>query len=193
MPPVVRVLEASTGRALHTIDGLSWPGVADLDGDGLEDLWGSVDGKLRAFRAGLPETWRRLDDLVPVGDLDGDGIADAMTVELRTSDTFEKVKTDSRTAVARSGRDGRDSGQDARRRGEPAQLGGLVGPQLVVALDPLDLPAPQGRPRRRWTPERGRQERGLSAGRQWGPRTCPSRSSRVVPAVGSGRPVRCHR
>ena len=50
MPPVTRLLEASTGRTLHTIDGLSWPKRADLDGDGLEDLWGSVNGKLRAFR-----------------------------------------------------------------------------------------------------------------------------------------------
>ena len=58
MPPVVHILEASTGRMLHTIAGLSWPRLADLDGDGLEDLWGSVEGKLRAFRAGPPEAWR---------------------------------------------------------------------------------------------------------------------------------------
>jgi tRNA A-37 threonylcarbamoyl transferase component Bud32 len=107
MPPVVRLLGASTGRTLHTIDGLFWPKVADLDGDGLEDLWGSVDGKLRAFRAVPPEAWRSFGGLVPAGDLDGDSLADVLTVELRTSDTFEKVKTDDRTAVARSGRDGR--------------------------------------------------------------------------------------
>jgi outer membrane protein assembly factor BamB/tRNA A-37 threonylcarbamoyl transferase component Bud32 len=107
MPPVVHLLEASTGRTLHTIDGLFWPRLADLDGDGLEDLWGSVDGKLRAFRAGPPEAWRSLDALVPAADLDGDGIADAMTAELRISADFEKPRTDSRTAVARSGRDGR--------------------------------------------------------------------------------------
>ena len=107
MPPVVLLLEASTGRTLHTIDGLLWPRIADLDGDGLEDLWGSVDGKLQAFRAEPPETWRSLDELAPAGDLDGDGFADAMSVELRTWADFEKIKTDTRTAVARSGRDGR--------------------------------------------------------------------------------------
>ena len=107
MPPVVRILEASTGRMLHTIDGLSWPRLADLDGDGLDDLWGSVEGKLRAFRAGPPEAWRSLDKLVPAGDLDGDGIVDAMTAELHSPSEWEKLRTDSRTAVARSGRDGR--------------------------------------------------------------------------------------
>ena len=48
------------GRELHAIDGLSWPRPADLDGDGLEDLWGSVDGKLRAYRGEAPEAWRVL-------------------------------------------------------------------------------------------------------------------------------------
>ena len=107
MPPVVRILEASTGRKLHTIDGLSWPKLADLDGDGLEDLWGSVEGKLRAFRGGPPEAWRSLDELVPVADLDGDGLADALALKLHSAAGFEKVKLDNRTAVARSGRDGR--------------------------------------------------------------------------------------
>ena len=31
---------------------------ADLDGDGQADLWGAVDGELRAFRGEAPETWR---------------------------------------------------------------------------------------------------------------------------------------
>jgi tRNA A-37 threonylcarbamoyl transferase component Bud32 len=107
MPPVVLILEASTGRLLQTIDGLSLPKLADLDGDGLEDLWGSAEGNLRAFRAGPPEAWRSLDKLVPAADLDGDGIVDATTVELDSPGEYEKGKLDSRTAVARSGRDGR--------------------------------------------------------------------------------------
>jgi serine/threonine protein kinase len=106
MPPVTRLLEASTGRTLRTIESLSWPKLADLDGDGLEDLWGSVDDKLRAFRAEPPEAWRSLDELVPAGDLDGDGLADVMTVELSSSADFEMGKLDKRTAVARSGSDG---------------------------------------------------------------------------------------
>ena len=48
-PPVVHFLAAATGKEEHTIAGLSWPKTADLDGDGLADLWGSVDGKLRAL------------------------------------------------------------------------------------------------------------------------------------------------
>ncbi len=57
-PPVVHFLAAATGKEEHTIVGLSWPRTADLDGDGLTDLWGSVDGKLCAFRGGPPEAWR---------------------------------------------------------------------------------------------------------------------------------------
>ena len=30
---------------------------ADLDGDGLTDLWGEVDHELRAFRGEAPEAW----------------------------------------------------------------------------------------------------------------------------------------
>jgi hypothetical protein len=107
MPPVVRVLEASTGRLQHTIDGLSWPRLADFDGDGLEDLWGAVGDRLWAFRAEPPEAWRSLDKPVPAGDLDADGITDVITSGLHSPSSWEKLSTDSRTAVARSGRNGR--------------------------------------------------------------------------------------
>ncbi len=45
-PPIVHVLEMSTGREVHMITGLTQPRSADLDGDGLSDLWGEVDGEL---------------------------------------------------------------------------------------------------------------------------------------------------
>ena len=48
--PIVHVLEASTGKERHVIEGLAQVHAADLDGDGLTDLWGEVDHELRAFR-----------------------------------------------------------------------------------------------------------------------------------------------
>ena len=169
--------------------------VADLDGDGLEDLWGSVDGKLRAFRAEPPEAWRSLDGLVPAGDLDGDGIADAMTVELRTSAAFEKVKTDSRTAVARSGRDGRvlwtrplDDAES------PLNWDDWLGPQMASHSTLSTFPLPAGDLDGDGAPEVVVVKR--EDGRPWppgGPRPCRSRCSRGDPAAGSGRPVRCQR
>jgi hypothetical protein len=49
--PAVCLLEASTGRPAHVINDLSWPAMADLDGDKIDDLWGATRGELRAFRA----------------------------------------------------------------------------------------------------------------------------------------------
>ena len=72
-------LELSTGREVHTIAGMASHGAADLDGDGLTDLWGESAGELRAFRGETTETWRSLGGFVPAGDLDGEGVADAIT------------------------------------------------------------------------------------------------------------------
>ncbi len=58
--PIVHLLEASTGRERHRVIGLERLGFADLDGDGLSDLWGEVDGELRAFRGEGAEAWRAL-------------------------------------------------------------------------------------------------------------------------------------
>ena len=51
--------------ASSTAVGLGQVGVADLDGDGLADLWGEADGQLRAFRGEAPEAWRALGRFVP--------------------------------------------------------------------------------------------------------------------------------
>ena len=117
-PGVVHVLEASTGRELHRVDGLLNAGVADLDGDGLRDLWGEAEGQLRAFRGPMPEAWRALgyfraagrffgvpdDDGNHIADFDGDGIGDALVAAL---ESFSGKKArGSRTFMARSGRDG---------------------------------------------------------------------------------------
>ena len=119
-PPIVHLLEASTGRELHTIDGLTRAAIADLDGDGLADLWGKVDGELRAFRGEAPEAWRVLGRFGPAYepygksdaianssvDLDGDGTADTLIEQVPGTPILERQPTDGRTALARSGRDG---------------------------------------------------------------------------------------
>src|SRR5262249_55401162 len=86
--------------------GLAWPRAADLDGDGLEDLWGSVDGKLRAYRGETLEAWRVLGHYQPAGDLDGDGAGDVVTGDLRIRQSLDQDPRNNHTAIARSGRDG---------------------------------------------------------------------------------------
>ncbi len=118
--PVVHLLEASTGKEQHAVIGLTNASVADLNGDGLADLWGEVGGELRAFRGEAPEAWRALGQFEPAGaidrsvgirgrgavDFDRDGIADTLVSELAAPGTQDHRTTGSRTAVARSGRDG---------------------------------------------------------------------------------------
>jgi predicted Ser/Thr protein kinase len=107
-PPVVHLLEGGTGKEAHTVVGLSFPKTADLDGDGLADLWGSVEGTLRAFRGEAPEAWRVLGQLQVAGDLDGDGFSDVISGDLATPEEAQRrERAESRTVVARSGRDGR--------------------------------------------------------------------------------------
>ena len=106
-PPVVHLLAAATGNEAHTIEGLSWPRTADLDGDGLADLWGSDKDTLRALRADAPEAWRALGQLQPTGDLDRDGMADVLSNDLEPLEVIWDAKIESRTALARSGRDGK--------------------------------------------------------------------------------------
>ncbi len=145
VPPIVHNLEASTGRDVATAVGLSSADVADLDGDGLLDLWGEANGLLQAFRGEPPEVWRALGRLTPAeaprnwpevdapmaADLDGDGTADVLSADffIQPRNPKEPIASQalepalsqgfpsggvsgstpprSRTAVARSGRDGR--------------------------------------------------------------------------------------
>jgi hypothetical protein len=123
-PPIVHLLEASTGRERHTVVGLANAGFDDLNGDGLADLWGNVNGELRAFRGEAPEAWRALGKFeeagprepgrpvvrAPAVDLDGDGIADTLIAAVKgpgIRNTRKNETTGSHMAIARSGRDGR--------------------------------------------------------------------------------------
>ncbi len=119
-PGIVHLLEASTGRERHRVMGLSHGRCHDLDGDGLLDLWGEVDGELRAFRGEAPEVWRALGRFEPAGaagrkegaragagvDFDGDGIADTLIADLGVVGGSSARPRGSRSAMARSGRDG---------------------------------------------------------------------------------------
>ena len=69
-PAIAQVLEASTGREVHTVDGLTRTQVADFDGDGLGDLWGEAGRQLAAVRGQSPEVWRALGRFSRAGRLD---------------------------------------------------------------------------------------------------------------------------
>ncbi len=117
LQPTTHILEASTGKEAHSVIGLTTVEVADLDGDGITDLWGDVDGQLHAFRGETPLRWRAIGSYHPAGefalrngdmrepaaDLDGDGINDVLIEQVRAPDPAYGT----RFAVARSGRDGR--------------------------------------------------------------------------------------
>ncbi len=104
-PSATYLLTASSGRLAHTLAGVAKPELADLDGDGILDLYAVVwpagghrsEQKPTLFtNRGTPaEAWRRLGKWEPTQDLDGDGVADA-------------VSSDGKATVAVSGRDGHE-------------------------------------------------------------------------------------
>jgi tRNA A-37 threonylcarbamoyl transferase component Bud32 len=79
------VLSAENGRLAHTLPGCVNAEVADLNGDGLPDLY-AFRHRLRfdeasevvSFRGTPPEAWRSLGDWKPAQDYDGDGQADVL-------------------------------------------------------------------------------------------------------------------
>jgi outer membrane protein assembly factor BamB len=84
------VLSASSGRLSQIVAASAELRQADLDGDGIPDLWsfnsdapvipgaGLSSGVLTALRGTPPDMWRRVGQWQPAGDLDGDGIPDAI-------------------------------------------------------------------------------------------------------------------
>ena len=108
-PPIVHLLELSTGREVHTIAGLAEPRSADLDGDGLADLWGEFDGALRAYHGETPEIWRILGSSRPAADFNRDGVVDSIAnVSPAADPAVASDAVGGRTVVARVlGRDGK--------------------------------------------------------------------------------------
>jgi outer membrane protein assembly factor BamB/tRNA A-37 threonylcarbamoyl transferase component Bud32 len=93
------LLSAGTGEVEHTLLDARLFALADLDGDGLEELcYRFTDRRqgamLGVLRGGPRVLWRRLGNLTPAGDLDGDGVSDL--IEQRHN-----------RLAALSGRDGR--------------------------------------------------------------------------------------
>jgi outer membrane protein assembly factor BamB len=115
------MLEASTGRITHTLPEVADPRVADVNGDGMPDLYhiAASPGSRRfvVFRGIPPHLWRRPGNWQPAPDYDGDGINDFL--ELRYNARALRP-------TARSGTDGRVLWQ--------AETNALVGP-LHIEVD----------------------------------------------------------
>jgi tRNA A-37 threonylcarbamoyl transferase component Bud32 len=84
-PTNTYLLAAGTGRLASAISGFRARGIANLDNDGLADLWGTeksteISGPrtLRIFRGEAPIAWRRMEKYSPVLDLNGDEISDLL-------------------------------------------------------------------------------------------------------------------
>jgi hypothetical protein len=152
-PPSVHLLDVGSGREVGAISGLTNARAADLDGDGLTDLWGDVDGQLGAFRGEAPEAWRALGlfgpaNMVigpatqigqPAADFDRDGIPDTFITGLKAPPTNIGESTGSRTAITRSGRDGRVIWKTGLRSGQ-----GWMAREEGESYFPATYPLPRG-------------------------------------------------
>jgi outer membrane protein assembly factor BamB/tRNA A-37 threonylcarbamoyl transferase component Bud32 len=70
----VFVLSATTGRLVHALPEFGMPGVADLNGDGLPDLYALRGGKIHSLAGQPGEAWRWMQgDWRPVPVRDGGG------------------------------------------------------------------------------------------------------------------------
>jgi hypothetical protein len=106
------VLAAGSGRLEHVLQGWFDFRQADLDGDGIPDLYqyrpdqpfqSAWPGKLSALRGLPPAAWRRLDRAAPAQDFNGDGVADL----LGEFPSMFPQSSDGWGMFAVSGRDGR--------------------------------------------------------------------------------------
>ncbi|MBY0528474.1 MAG: protein kinase [Gemmataceae bacterium] len=150
-PSATYFLTASTGRVENVLADIGQPRVADLNGDGIPDLYsllrprGGNAQRLHLFtlRSNPMEAWRRFGKWEPIQDLDRDGIPD-----LLWKDKFGK-KT-----WAMSGRDGKllwNTEGEVDLLSPPLPTGDLDGdgvPDLIRSspLSPLAISGKTGRP-----------------------------------------------
>ena len=77
---VAYIVSASTGRVAHVLLGASYVEVADLNNDGIADLyyltWTKGPRLLTALKGLPPLEWRRTGAFEPAADFDGDGVTD---------------------------------------------------------------------------------------------------------------------
>jgi tRNA A-37 threonylcarbamoyl transferase component Bud32 len=117
-------LSLADGRLQHTLPDVSAVTPADLDGDGIRDLFYTVypQGTARhlAVRGEPPAVWQRLGAWQASQDFDGDGFTDLLSVE-------------EHHLVARSGRDSRELWRTAHERHQRDLF--LMPPRVTADLD----------------------------------------------------------
>ncbi len=101
--PITYILGAGTGRLIHILPEVADPQVADVNSDGIPDLFHLAGAQgsrwLTVFKGLPPVEWRRPGDWQVAGDFDGDGVADFREWQ---TDEFSKS-----VLAARSGANGR--------------------------------------------------------------------------------------
>ena len=80
-PHTLQAIALGSGEAAQSVIEISRPRTADLNGDGLADLWGTVKNHVEAIWGAPPVAWRLLGRCKPAGDFDRDGTDDVLCVD----------------------------------------------------------------------------------------------------------------
>jgi len=103
----VYLVSAARGVETHRLDAVHATRLADFNGDGLPDLFTARDTRegmqLKVLAGAAPEAWRRLGDVRPAQDYNGDGLTDAVEVAGESKPSLRII----------SGRDGQVLSQPA--------------------------------------------------------------------------------